>query len=102
MIGTRRFSCLVFLSLCPLLKVYYNRQNLSITEMQNFNFFRAGSTTAATSKPTAPAGHADLKQTRRRLSVMSDNTLIEGIDHVNISEEPPVVRLTSKVVIAFC
>ena len=39
----------------------------------------------------APPGHADLKQTRRRLSVMSDNTLIEGIDHVNISEEPAVV-----------
>jgi len=38
----------------------------------------------------APPGHADLKQTRRRLSVMSDNTLIEGIDHVNISEEPAV------------
>lgn len=27
----------------------------------------------------------DLKQTRRRLSVMSDNTLVEGIDNVNLN-----------------
>lgn len=39
------------------------------------------------------AANGDLKQTRRRLSVMSDNKLIEGIDHVNLAEDPPVVSL---------
>jgi len=42
-------------------------------------------------------GGGDLKQTRRRLSVMSDNKLIEGIDGVNLEEsETPVtvMRLT--------
>ncbi len=35
---------------------------------------------------------ADLKQTRRRLSVMSDNKLVEGLDNVNLngSEEEVV------------
>lgn len=30
-------------------------------------------------------GKTDLKQTRRRLSVMSDNTLVEGLDSVNLN-----------------
>lgn len=30
----------------------------------------------------------DIKQTRRRLSVMSDNKLVEGIESVNINENP--------------
>lgn len=46
---------------------------------------------AAATSTAKPGAGGDLKQTRRRLSVMSDNKLIEGIDHVNISEEPPVV-----------
>lgn len=29
----------------------------------------------------------NLKQTRRRLSVMSDNKLIEGMDNVNLDEK---------------
>jgi hypothetical protein len=46
------------------------------------------------SKGTAPGAKADdaknLKQTRRRLSVMSDNKLIEGMDNVNLEEKEPV------------
>ena len=36
------------------------------------------------SKTNAEKDAADLKQTRRRLSVMSDNKLIEGLDNVAI------------------
>lgn len=43
------------------------------------------------SKGTGAGAKADdaknLKQTRRRLSVMSDNKLIEGMDNVNLDEK---------------
>ena len=39
------------------------------------------------SKPGSKTDGGDLKQTRRRLSVMSDNKLIEGMDGVNLDEE---------------
>lgn len=45
----------------------------------------------STSKGSGAGAKADdaknLKQTRRRLSVMSDNKLIEGMDNVNLEEK---------------
>jgi hypothetical protein len=36
------------------------------------------------------SGQEDLKQARRRLSVMSDNKLVEGFDNVNLDAEEEV------------
>lgn len=43
----------------------------------------------------------NLKQTRRRLSVMSDNKLIEGIDGVNLEtqNDAPEVNFREKIVL---
>lgn len=42
---------------------------------------------------SASKGSTDIKQQRRRLSVMSDNKLIEGIDGVNLEDEVSYVYL---------
>jgi hypothetical protein len=55
----------------------------------------------STSKGTPAGAKADdaknLKQTRRRLSVMSDNKLIEGMDNVNLDEKDAVPEVNSLI-----
>eukprot|EP01039_Chlorochromonas_danica_P008557 gene8557-9430_t len=49
----------------------------------------------ASPKGPTKSGQEDLKQARRRLSVMSDNKLVEGFDNVNLDAEEDVVANNS-------